>query len=162
MSRLSSSMDHMLLRDVGELTGLWGPGLFSYRQGLSPHMLAIAFKHCILKMLHIWGKAFILDWDETGAFPKLLMKNMTSLLKLGSTDAQGVWWDCEDRFQQFYQRQRMFPVTRFGLGEEYQAEDGCMEGDTAAPTVYQSCSAVRTKCLPIGAAVQFGGRRGVL
>ena len=38
MSRLSSSMDHMLLRDVGELTGLWGPGLFSYRQGLSPQM----------------------------------------------------------------------------------------------------------------------------
>ena len=34
MSRLSSSMDHMLLRDVGELTGLWGPSLFSYRQGL--------------------------------------------------------------------------------------------------------------------------------
>ena len=53
-------------------------------------------------------------------------------------------------------------MTRFGLGEEYQAEDGCMEGDTAAPTVYRSCSAVRTKCLPVGAAVRFGGRRGVL
>ena len=37
-----------------------------------------------------------------------------------------------------------------------------MEGDTATPTVYQSCSAVRTKCLPIGAAARFGGRRGVL
>ena len=160
MSRLSSSMDHMLLRDVGELTGLWGPGLFSHRQGLSPQMLAIAFRRCILKMLHIWGKAYILDWDETRAFPKLLMKNMTALLKLGGTDAQGVWWDCEGRFQQFYRRQRMFPVTRFGLGEEYQAEDECMEGDTAAPTVHRSRSAVRTKCLPVGAAVRFRGKKG--
>ena len=53
-------------------------------------------------------------------------------------------------------------MTRFGLGEEYQAEGGCMEGDTAALPVYHPCSAVRTKCLPIGAAVRFGGRRGVL
>ena len=33
MSRLSSSMDHLLLRDVGELTGLWGPVCFRIGKG---------------------------------------------------------------------------------------------------------------------------------
>ena len=73
LSRVDSACDHQLLRDVGELTGLWSPALFSYRQGFSPSLMAPLLRRSCYKLLEIWGEVWILDWDETGAFPKLQM-----------------------------------------------------------------------------------------
>ena len=45
---------------------------------------------------------------------------------------------------QLHLSQQLYPVTEFGLGEPYQAEDGALEGDSAAPAIYQTACAVRT------------------
>ena len=57
---------------------------------------------------------------------------------------------------QFYRRQQLYQVTEYGLGLPYQAQDGALEGDCAAPSAYQSASAVRTWCKDPQGAVTFG------
>ena len=64
-------------------------------------------------------------------------------------------WKCQESFDQFYQSQKIYPVTEYGLGVPYHAEDGALEGDSAGPTVYQACAAVRTNCAEFDGAVGF-------
>ena len=116
-------------------------------------------------------------WEETGAFRKLQLQNLDALLRMAanwrSVDGQpGIYtvghpeeeegvsqeeavWFCQDRFDQFYRRQVIYPVTEHGLGEPYGAADGLLEGDSAAPAVYQTASAVRNRCSLVSEAVHF-------
>ena len=163
LSRVNTALDHSLLSDVCELTRLWGPNLFSYRKGFNPAQMAIILRRCAYKILEIHGEIWLLDWDETGAFPKLQLQNLDALLRMaanwrrvdgqpgiytvghpeeedGVSQEEAVWF-CQDRFDQFYRRQVIYPVTEHGLGEPYGAADGLLEGDSAAPAVYFSqCS----------------------
>ena len=155
LSRLDSACDHQLLRDVGELTGVWSPALFSYHQGFSPSVMAVVLRRSCYKLLVIWGEVWILDWDETGAFPKLQMRNLSALLRIAESEGDVAVWDCQEQMDQFHRTQRLYPVTEFGLGEPYQAEDGALEGDSAAPAIYQTASAVRTACITEDGAARF-------
>ena len=80
LSRTISAMGHFMLSDVCELTGLWGPNLFSYRKGISPFTMVLVMRRSMYKILHSWGQIWILDWDESGAFPKLAMGIMDEVL----------------------------------------------------------------------------------
>ena len=73
-------------------------------------------------------------------------------------------WDCQEQMDQFYRRQVLYPITEFGLGDPYQAEDGALEGDSVAPAIYQTASAVRTACTEEEGAVRFslGGKQVAL
>ena len=68
----------------------------------------------------------------------------------------------EGDVDQFYRRQGMYPVTEYGLGHPYSVEDGMLEGDSAAPTVYQIAGAVRTACGTVEGAVRFLGPGGAV
>ena len=154
LSRIDSSCDHQLMRDGGELTGIWSLALFSYWQGFSPSVMAKVLRRSCYKLLSIWGEVWILDWDETGAFPKLQMKNVRALMSIAEECGAAVW-DCQDTVDQFYRRQELYPVTEFGLRDPYRAEDGALEGASAAPALYQTASAVRTACKSGRGAVRF-------
>ena len=157
ISSKGSARYHFLMRDVGELTGLWGPTLFSYRQGFSAHTLAIVTRRALYKILQIWGKVWLLEWDETGAFPRLQMGLLDELTEIASEGGlEEALWTGGKVLDQFYRRQQLYPVTEYGLGLPYQAQDGALEGDCAAPSAYQSASAVRTWCKDPQGAVTFG------
>ena len=64
-------------------------------------------------------------------------------------------WMCPESFDQFCRRQKIYPVTEYGLGVPYHAEDGALEGDSAGPTAYQACAAVRTNCAEFDGAVGY-------
>ena len=65
LSPVSTALDHSLLSDVCELTGLWGPNLFSLRKGFNPAQMAIILRRCAYKILQIHEEIWLLDWDET-------------------------------------------------------------------------------------------------
>ena len=173
MSRLVSSMDGQHLADICELVGLWGPNLFSYRKGFSSHHMVLAMRRCVYKTLEQRGVIYILDWDESGAFPKMQLGVMDDLLEVAQEelrDDMGVedmdevegpgvksslMWKCGQHYDQFYRRQVIYPITEYGLGNPYVAEDGALEGDSSGPTVYQTCSAVRTACTGDDGCVRF-------
>ena len=110
---------------------------------------------CSYKLLVIWGEVWILDWDKIGAFPKLQMRNLSALMRIVESEGDIAVWDCQEQMDQFYRRQELYPITQFGLGEPYQAEDGALEGDSAAPAIYQTASAVRTACTTAEGATRF-------
>ena len=77
---------------------------------------------------------------------------------LGIADEEigpGSMWKCQESFDQFYRRQKIYPVTEYGLGVPYHAEDGALEGESAGATVYQACAAVRTNCAELDGAVGY-------
>ena len=171
LSRVDSAGMHMVLSEASKLSGLWGPNLFSYRKGFSPAIMAIVLRRSVYKVLSLWGQTWILDWDETGAFPKLQLGNLDQLLSLAAeaddeqSTLQGVrdaYWMAEGDVDAFYRRQRIYPVTAYGLGRPYSAEDGMLEGDSAAPTVYQTAGAVGTSCTTVEGAVRFSGPHGAV
>ena len=83
---------------------------------------------------------YILDWDESGAFPKMQLGVMDDLLEVAEEelrDDMGVedmdegegpkvkyslMWKCGQHYDQFYRRQVIYPITEYGLGNPYGAE----------------------------------------
>ena len=109
-------MDHFLLSDDSELSGLWGPNLFSYRKGFSPHVIVCIMRRSIYKVLKCRRAIWVLEWDESGAFPKLQFQVMDRLPEITSKELGDVMWMCGDRFDQFCKRLEIYPGTYFGLG----------------------------------------------
>lgn len=64
-------MVHFLLSDVSELSQLWAPNLFSYRKCFSPHVMVCVMRQSMCKVLKCRGAIWVLNWDKSGAFPKL-------------------------------------------------------------------------------------------
>ena len=87
-------------------------------------------RRSMYKILHSWGQIWIPDGDESGAFPKLAMGIMDEVLGIADEEiGPGSIWKCLESFDQFYRRQKIYPVTEYGLGVPYHAEDGAFEGD---------------------------------
>ena len=79
-------------------------------------------------------------------------------MEIAGEELGDVTWMCGDRFDQFYRRLEIYPVTQFGslaVWQPYQTPDGIMEGDSAGLTVYQTCAAVWTACGPKVGSVSF-------
>ena len=83
-----------------------------------------------------------------------LLDELTEIASEGGLEE--ALWKGGKVLDQFYRRQQLYPVTEYGLGLPYQAQDGALEGDCAAPSAYQSASAVRTWCKDPQGAVTFG------
>ena len=67
LCNMNANIMSFMLSDVCELTGLWGPNLFSYRKGISPFTMVLVMRRSMYKIMHTWGQIWILDWDESGA-----------------------------------------------------------------------------------------------
>ena len=50
-SRKKMSSRPYMLSDVCELTGLWGPNLFSYRKGISSFTMVLVMRRSMYKIL---------------------------------------------------------------------------------------------------------------
>ena len=129
----------------GQLTGLWGPDLFFYGEGFSPFTMESVMRRSMYKILHIWGQIWMLDWDESEAFPKLQMGIMEEVLGVADKEiGTRSMRKRQEQFDQFYRTQQIYLVREHGLGIPYQAKDGAVEADSTGRTVYRACTAVWT------------------